>query len=456
MRMSLQLLKHPHLLRAAACLLAAATAGAAWMLVILGIAPATHPYAPLAVALAATTATAAALWRWMQYARQHTRKVLFLLDAIANNDYTLHFTETDVTPENRLIHHALNRVAQILHRVKNETAQREKYYELILECIHTGIVVLNSKGAVYQKNNEALRLLGMDVFTHVKQLARIDNTLMERLAGCRPGDKIQVAFCNERDTVSLSVRVSGITIRQEPLRILALNDINHELDEKELDSWARLTRVLTHEIMNSVTPITSLSDTLLQLAGKTGDEEIRLGLETIRSTGQGLLAFVESYRKLTRIPTPEPELFYVKPFIERMVRLAQHQFPVPDTHISFHTEIVPDDLILHADEKLIAQVLTNLLKNAIQVIGEQSDKTNEGRITIRAYCDETEAVFIAVSNNGPSIPPQIAEHIFVPFFSTRQGGSGIGLSISRQIMRLSGGSIALLPGNETTFLLKFD
>ena len=291
-------------------------------------------------------------------------------------------------------------------------------------------------------------MLGLSVFTHVQQLSQIDTGLVEILSSCRPGDKLQTTFNNERETVNLSIRVSDITVRKEHLRILTLNNINTELDDKEIDSWIGLTRVLTHEIMNSVTPITSLSDTLLSLTD-TKDEEICNGLQTISSTGKGLLSFVESYRRFTRIPVPEPSLFYVKAFIDRMVELAKHQNP--DGNISFRTDVSPADLILYADENLISQVVINLLKNAIQAIGDQTD----GCISIHACCNEAEEVIIEVKNNGPVIPPEVAEHIFIPFFTTKEGGSGIGLSISRQIMRLSGGSITLLPGKETRFILKF-
>lgn len=336
----------------------------------------------------------------------------------------------------------------LLYNVKSETAQQEKYYELILDCINTGVLVLNDNGAIYQKNNEALRLLGLNVLTHIRQLSKVDVTLMQKVEFCRTGEKLQITFNNERGTVNLSIRVSDITIRKEHLRILALSDINSELDEKEIDSWIRLTRVLTHEIMNSVTPITSLSDTLLSLSD-THDEEIRSGLQTISTTGKGLLAFVESYRRFTRIPTPEPSLFYVKAFIDRMVELARHQNTCKN--ITFHTDISPADLIVYADENLISQVVINLLKNAIQAIGTQAD----GKIEISARCNDSEEILIEIKNNGPVIPPEIADHIFIPFFTTKEGGSGIGLSISRQIMRLSGGSITLLPGKETKFVLKF-
>lgn len=388
------------------------------------------------------------IWQIRLY-RSHVKQVLFMIDALENNDNSFRFPVEKGSPVSKQINSALNRVGQILYNVKAQTAQQEKYYELILDFVSTGLIVLNDNGAVYQKNKEALRLLGLNVFTHVRQLSKVDAVLMEKVENCRAGDKLQVMFHNERGTINLSIRVSDINVHDEHLRILALNDINVELDEKEIDSWIRLTRVLTHEIMNSVTPITSLSDTLLSIV-EDRDEEISHGLQTISTTGKGLLSFVESYREFTRIPTPEPSLFYIKAFIERMIELARHQNPCE--HITFRTEIVPADLILYADENLISQVVINLLKNAIQAIGNQTD----GKINIHAYCNEAEEVWIEIKNNGPVIPAEIAEHIFIPFFTTKEGGSGIGLSISRQIMRLSGGSLILLQDDkETRFILKF-
>ena len=444
-----------YVFQTAVSLFIALAAGAMWTLYFLK-APTLHGFnAPLFWAVFFTVLLPLAIRRQQRLYHRHTRKVLFMLDAIENNDTAIHFSETDGNEDSRLINRSLNRVARILYNVKSETAQQEKYYELILDCVNTGIVVLNDNGAIYQKNNEALHLLGLEVFTHIRQLSRVDNHLMDLLTTCRSGDKFQVAFGNERGTVNLSVRVSDITVRKEHLRILALNDINSELDEKEIDSWIRLTRVLTHEIMNTITPITSLSDTLLELTEeKISKEEIRNGLETISSTSKGLLAFVDSYRKFTHIPTPEPTLFYLKGFIGRMVELARHQYPgIP---VTFHASIVPNDLILHADENLISQVIINLLKNAMQAFEKSSSPAEEKHIHIRAYCDEAEAVLIEISNNGPAIPPKIAEHIFIPFFTTKENGSGIGLSISRQIMRLSGGNLSLRPGKETTFVLKFN
>lgn len=391
------------------------------------------------------------IWWIVELYNTQLKKVIFLLDALENNDNALRFSEQTGSESNRMINQLLNRVAQILYEAKSETVQQEKYYELILNCINTGIFVLNDRGAVYQHNGEALKLLGLEVFTHTLQLKKVELTLMEKIEKATSGDKFQVQFNNERGSINLSVRVSDITIRNEHLRIFALNDINSELDEKELDSWIRLTRVLTHEIMNSITPITSLSETMLSLA-ENKDEEIYRILQTISTTGKGLLSFVESYRKFTRIPTPEPELFYVKPFIQRMVDLARHQHPCDN--ISFNVNIFPDELILYADENLISQVVINLLKNAIQAIDNQVD----GQVDIHCSCNETDEVLIEISNNGPLISPEVAEQIFVPFFTTKEKGSGIGLSLSRQIMRVSGGSITLKPlhkSTTTTFVLLF-
>lgn len=383
----------------------------------------------------------------------NTRKIAFLLDAIENDDPAIRFYERHTGTDNSQVNIMLNRIANILYNVKQETAQREKYYELILNFVDTGIVVLNSQGAVYQKNREAMHLLGLDVLTHAKQLNRISEHLMQTFMQAVSGDKRQVQFPTEKGIMHLALRVSSIRIKAEELRIIALSDINRELDEREIDSWIRLTRVLTHEIMNSLTPVTSLSETLLSLPGAE-HEEMKQGLETIHTTGKGLINFVMSYRKLTRLPSPEPSLFYVRPFLERMIQLAQHQHPSP--HITFSIHRADNELILFADEHLIGQVVTNLLKNAIQAIGQAS----QGLIVLDAYCDENESIHIEIANNGPVISAEAAEQIFIPFFTTKEEGSGIGLSLSKQIMRLSGGTLSLLPYKDsqsfTTFALVFN
>ena len=405
-----------------------------------------HNWLWLSVALPALVWSVLGFYRFYTY---NHRKVAFLLDAIENHDPSVHFYEQVVDKDSSQVNVMLNRIAHILHNVRQETIQREKYYELIMDFVETGIVVLDDKGTVFQKNQKALKLLGMEVLTHVRQLSRVSEHLEKSFEEAHSGQKLQVEYATKRGTMHLSMRVSGITIQDKQLRIIALNDINHELDEREIDSWIRLTRVLTHEMMNSLTPVTSLSETLLSLPGAQADEELRQGLETIRTTGKGLVNFVMSYRKLTRLPSPEPTLFDVHPFLLRMVQLAEHQHPCPNIRISL--EAVPEDLMVFADESMLAQVMTNLLKNAIHTIGTSV----EGEIRLRAYVDDQDMIHIEVSNNGPEITPEMAEQIFIPFFTTKEDGSGIGLSLSKQMMRLQGGSIALLPYKDewTTFAI---
>lgn len=390
--------------------------------------------------------------RWLyRICKQPVRKVAFLLDAIDNDDAAIHFYEHTSQDDISQVNGMLNKIARILYNTKQDVAQREKYYELILDFVDTGIVVLNPSGAVYQKNNAAMQLLGMTVFTHLRQLENKSTPLMHLLEQVRSGYKGQIQFDNGQESVQLSVRVSSIKIKEEELRIVALSNINRELDEKEMDAWIQLTRVLTHEIMNSLTPVTSISETLLHLPD-VKSREMKQGLETIHTTGKGLIGFVGSYRQLTRMPHPEPGLFDVLPFLERMVQLALHQ--TSKEQVTINLIDVNSELMLYADEQLLGQVVTNLLNNAIQAI----ENVQEGIINIRAYCDQYESVIIEISNNGPRISPEIASQMFIPFFTTKANGSGIGLSLSKQIMRLSGGTISLLPyKNEsqlTTFVVK--
>lgn len=383
--------------------------------------------------------------------RRNLRKVSFMFDAVDNNDYAFHYATARHAAEERIINESLNRILQILLQAKADAKEREKYYEMIMNSVNTGIVVINEKGFVLQQNSESLRLLGLPVFTHIRQLERIDEKLAERFTDLQPGEKYHLSFRNERGAVNLSIRVSETVLKGERVKLIAMNDIHGEMEDKEVDTWIRLTRVLTHEIMNSVTPITSISSTLLSRHDEM-KEELRNGLELISDTGKGLISFVESYRRFTHIPTPQPTLFYVGRFIERMTQLASHHHA---SHIAIQTDIRPDDLILYADEDLIGQVVLNLLKNAIQAIGPDHP---DGQITVRASCNSNESIVIEISNNGPVIPPEEAEHIFTPFFTTKEGGSGIGLSVARQIMRLSGGSISLksnASNHRTTFVLLF-
>ena len=372
------------------------------------------------------------IWQIRLY-QLHTKQVLFMINALENNDNTFHFPEENGTPESQKINRALNRVGHILYNVKAETAQQEKYYELILDFVSTGLLVLNDNGAVYQKNKEALRLLGLNIFTHIHQLSKVDTTLMEKIENCRPGDKLQVIFHNERGTVNLSIRVSEINVRKEHLRILALNDINTELDEKEIDSWIRLTRVLTHEIMNTIAPILSLSQTLSERPDI--NEKSARGLRIIQAQSERLMEFTESFRHLSYLPHPEKRRFALTEMLRNLEELLQSDFR--ERGIRFMLQCVPDPIETDGDPNQLSQVFLNLLKNAMQALEGQAD----GRIILRVR--RADRLQVEIEDNGPGIPEEIREQIFIPFFTTKTEGSGIGLSLCKQIIRQHDGHLSI-------------
>ena len=368
---------------------------------------------------------------------QNIRKLTYLFDSIENGDYAFKFTEYDGSFSDNMLNMSLNRIKDILVHARMETIQREKYYEDILDRVGTGVLVINAKGNVYQINRSALRMFGLPVVTHVNQLSVIDRTVSRTILALKSGEKQQLSFSTERGVSNLSVDASEMIVRDTPLRIIAMNDVHEELDEKENESWIRLIRILTHEIMNSVAPITSISDSLLS------EKELipvsaREGIEVIRTTSRGLVRFVESYRQLTRIPAPNCRPFYLRPFLERMRTLAL-QGPEESVLVSIEIDVEPADLLLYADEDQIGQVVLNLLKNALQALSGEG----QGEIRIEAREAERGAIVVDVSDNGKGMPAEVAENVFVPFFTTKQDGSGIGLSLSRQIMRLHGGSLIL-------------
>lgn len=359
--------------------------------------------------------------RLYRHYRRNIKKVRFLFDAIDNGDFSFNFPTEKRNKEDKILHQSLNRIKLFLQHTREEQMEREKYYEQILNAVDTGIMVVDSHDNILQHNQAALRLLDTDVLTHINQVR----------------EKLKDEHLAKHETQAM--------LKDKHVRIIALSDVSHELSNQEVDSWIKLIRVLTHEIMNTITPVTSLSETLLkeldneeQNAAEpqpTEQAKLKQGLETIHKTGTELLAFVNNYRRFTHVPQPQPALFYVEPFLERMAMLCNHEVEIA---------VTPKDLLAYADESLISHVVTNLLKNAVEAFNDlQSIPTTKPFICLHAYTNEQEAVIIDVSNNAGLIPDDIASHIFIPFFTTKPEGSGIGLSLSRQIMRVSGGSLSL-------------
>ncbi len=361
------------------------------------------------------------IWLYRHY-RRNIKKVTFLFDAIDNGDFSFNFPTEKRFKEDNILHQSLNRIKLFLQHTREEQMDREKYYEQILNAVDTGILVVDSHDNILQHNQAALRLLDTDVLTHMNQVK----------------GKLKDEHLAKHETQAM--------LKDKHVRIIALSDVSHELSNQEVDSWIKLIRVLTHEIMNTITPVTSLSETLLTRV--TEDKDLKQGLETIHKTGTELLAFVNNYRRFTHVPQPQPALFYVEPFLERMALLCNHEVEI---------EVSPKDLLVYADESLLSHVVTNLLKNAVEAFREkeredkqecrsadlQSAASKKAFIRLKAYANAQESIIIDVSNNAGLIPEDVASHIFIPFFTTKPEGSGIGLSLSRQIMRVSGGSLSL-------------
>ena len=372
--------------------------------------------------------------RLYRHYRRNIKKVTFLFDAIDNGDFSFSFPTEKRFKEDNILHQSLNRIKLFLQHTREEQMDREKYYEQILNAVDTGILVVDSHDNILQHNQAVLRLLDTDVLTHMNQVK----------------EKLKDEHLAKHETQAM--------LKDKHVRIIALSDVSYELSNQEVDSWIKLIRVLTHEIMNTITPVTSLSETLLTRV--TEDKDLKQGLETIHKTGTELLAFVNNYRRFTHVPQPQPALFYVEPFLERMAMLCNHDVEI---------EVSPKDLLVYADESLLSHVVTNLLKNAVEAFKEKlsaernkQDRNEQGRnkqechsadlqsvaskkafIRLKAYANVQESIIIDVSNNAGLIPEDVASHIFIPFFTTKPEGSGIGLSLSRQIMRVSGGSLSL-------------
>ena len=361
-------------------------------------------------AVVAAVAVAVALYvRLLLHYRRNTRKVAFMYDAIDNNDLSFAFNTSGVPTDDALLNRSLNRIKLVLAHARDEAVEREKYYEQIMDAAGTGLLVTDAAGHILQHNHAATVLLQRQVLTHLDQVrSRLDDG-------------------------TLSLRETYTTLRGERVRIIAVSDINSELANREVDSWIKLIRVLTHEIMNTITPITSLSQTLLCKA--TGEQ--REGLETISRTGSELMAFVDNYRRFTHVPQPQPKLFYVKPFAERMARLAPCEVEV---------NVCPADLLVYADEGLMARVMSNLLKNAAEAVcaADEVHGSQGRKVWIDAYTGSDDSVVMDVCDNAGIIDADTAQHVFVPFFTTKPGGNGIGLPLARQIMRVSGGTLSLV------------
>ena len=377
------------------------------------------------------------LFRLFHIYNELVERLMFVFNAVQNDDYSFRFTENPNITRHALVNQSLNRIKEVMDNAKMQIREREKYFELIMECAAIGIVTVMENGTVAQTNSKALRIVGMERLNHIDQLRILSEELCEAMHRIEPGAQLTARFTNEIGDQNLVLSCSAMEFGGKQLRVISIGNIHEELARKEVESWEKLTRILTHEIMNSLAPVTSISHTLLSSSGDA--ETMRQGLETIHTTSDRLLRFVESFRAVTRIPAPQKAPFYLSELVAESLSLIPHE------GIEVETSIEPENTMLYADRALMSQMMVNLLKNASEaLLAQDCDR----KITIRSTIDAEERIQIEITNNGKAIPAEVAENIFTPFFTTKTDGSGIGLAVSRQIVRLHGGSLRLKHNEE--------
>lgn len=360
----------------------------------------------------------------------------------------------------------LNEVIDDFKTVRAEKEESYHYLQTVIQHIGIALIAYRSDGHIEMTNNATKRLFQLRNLNNIRQLENISSDLVQKLLTIRHGENALVQIREKDDLLQLSIYGTEFKIHNRNIMLISIKNIQHELDEKEMESWQKLIRVLTHEIMNSITPISSLSSTVRHLIQDLIDrteikqlpeeekediEEIGKALVTIHKRTEGLIHFVDTYRNLTRIPQPNFSIFPVKQLLQNIYEL--HRNELEAAGISCTLESEPASLELSADEQLIEQVLINLMTNSIHALKGHPD----AHISLKAGLNARGRISIQLSDNGPGILPEVIDKIFIPFFSTKPQGSGIGLSLSRQILRLHGGSINAFsePDRETRFVLTF-
>lgn len=398
------------------------------------------------------------------------KKLAFFFSAVRNDDTALFFPEGTGFENEKLLNRSLNELNNKLKTARINIELQEKFYRRIMERIRTGIISFYENGVVEFTNPEINRMFGIEQISHISKLKIIDPKLVELLESIESGEQRRINVKVNHNLLSLAVHSQSIIIQNRLIKTVTLQDIKSELDKHEMDSWQKLIRILNHEIMNSVAPITSLSSTISKfyLSGKkqTDPESVTprmisdtiKGLNIIEDHGNALIHFVESYRSLTQLPKPEFIRVNISEFFERITILVNSNYDSvtenEKTKPLIASEVKPVDLTLMADDKLLARVFINLIKNSTESFNTSSP---ENIISLKGFKNMDGRVVLIVQDNGPGMDSETVEKIFIPFFTTKESGSGIGLSLSRQIIRLHNGIITCdsTPGVGTIVTMTF-
>lgn len=355
-------------------------------------------------------------------------KIDFMSDALDSGETAFRYSESRW--RNRRLNKSLNRLRSIFEAEKAEIRERERYFGTMLDHVQSGVIVIDGEKIDYS-NTVAKGFLGMAEISSLRQIGRISPDLANAFREASEMES-RASFISERGTVQFSISACTARLHGKEVSIVTFNDITREMENNESESWTRLIRVLTHEIMNTVTPVASLSSALSQNLDSYSAEDIRSALGTIASSSEGLISFVQSYRSLTHISAPVRKAFYLKDLVNDSVNIAKANWP----SVNVLYRELSSDVILYADYGQMSQVLNNLIKNAVQA--------GAGNVSITASIDKREQTVIDIANDGEPISASGQEQLFVPFYTTKgTSGTGVGLSLCRQIVRLNGGTIKL-------------
>jgi two-component system nitrogen regulation sensor histidine kinase NtrY len=413
----------------------------------------TELYATLVVVIIFTIFT---FYSLVNYVNITNRQLSRFLLSVKHSDFSQTFVNTTLGSSFEDLNKSFNEVIQKFLSTRSEKEENYRFLQTVMQHVGVGLISFNVQGEIEFVNNAAKKLFNIGHITNISLLDNINKGLAEKFLNLRSGEKATIKIVTENDITQLIVYATEFKQRDQKYTLVSLQNIETELEEKEMEAWQKLIRVLTHEIMNSITPISSLAGTVTTILSnnhKFDDdtvEDIKAAISTIRKRSEGLIHFVDNYRTLTKVPKPDYKIFQIKELFRNIEKLMLPE--LKEKGIKFSATVEPETLELTADSEQIEQVIINLMVNSIFALEGKENPT----IYLTANLDENGNVLIKVIDNGPGIPEEAVDKIFIPFFSTKKSGSGVGLSLSRQIMRSHGGNIRVnsKPG-ETVFTLRF-
>lgn len=398
----------------------------------------------------------------IRYSENSFKKVRQFLDNIKQDNYSNVYPVKFDGTETDDLHIEFNAILAKLQEDQAEKEANYQYFRSVFQHLSIGLITFDEEGKVQIVNTAVKRMLNIQNLINIHEIKEINKELYHAIHHLRTGGSELIKIAHPDGIMQLSVYVIELILRDTKFKLVSLQNIQSELEEKEMEAWQNLVRVLTHEIMNSIAPISSLAATVKDDIGHKLDlnlsvspsemEDYLMALGTIEKRSEGMINFVSDFRSLAHIPTPKFKTIQLKELFAQLETLLQHQF---DKHqIILRTNIDPDELILFGDQHLIEQVLINLIQNAIHAVEDALMRI----ITLRAFIDESGKIIIEVSDSGKGIEEEALSKIFIPFFTTKKTGSGIGLSLSKQIMRRHKGNIQVKSkiGEGTTFKLIFN